>query len=364
MYYEIALTLLPGIGSVLARNLVSYCGSAEAVFAARRKRLLQVPGVGEAVLDAIRLETVAARAAKEVAYIQERGIHFLPFTHPDYPRRLLQCHDAPPVLYYTGNADLNAMRILGIVGTRNASAYGRQLCEELVEGLAGEDVLIVSGLAYGIDITAHRACLKYDMPTVGVMAHGLDRIYPYAHRETAKKMQERGGLLTECISETNPDRQNFPKRNRIVAGMIDGLIVVETGVNGGAVITALLADDYHRDVMAFPGNVHQTLSAGCNKLIKQNRATLVENAEDVKNVMGWHTSADKKPVQTTLFPDLEPEEKIVYDLLQGTPEIYIDELQSKVRYTPGTLAGILLSLEFKGVVCALPGHRYKLMHMH
>ncbi len=363
MYYEIALTLLPGIGSVLARNLVSYCGSAEAVFRARRKQLLQVPGVGEAVADAIRLDLVADRAAAEVAFIEQHDIECLPFNHPRYPRRLLLCHDAPPVLYFKGRADLNTTRIIGIVGTRNASAYGKMLCDQLVEGLAADDVLIVSGLAYGIDIAAHRACLRHGVPTVGVLAHGLDRVYPYQHRETARKMLEHGGLLTEFMSDTNPDRQNFPKRNRIVAGMLDGLIVVETGVNGGAVITALLADDYNRDVMAVPGNVHQALSAGCNKLIKQHKAVLVENADDVRIAMGWDTTGKKGAVQTTLFPELEPEEKSVYDILRSTPEIYIDELQQRAALTPGTLAGILLSLEFKGVLCALPGHRYTLANL-
>lgn len=360
MYHHIALTLIPGIGPILARNLVSYCGSAEAVFSARRSKLLAVPGVGEALADAIRAHTVFARVDAEMRFMEAHDVQCITYLDPDYPKRLLSCADAPTVLYYRGNVSLNKVKVLGIVGTRQATHYGKRICEELIEAMREDDLLIVSGLAYGIDIAAHRACLKYQVPTIGVMAHGLDKMYPYAHRETAVKMRSGGGLLTEFMSNTNPDRQNFPKRNRIVAGMVDGLVVVETGIDGGAIITALLADAYHRDVMAFPGQVHHPQSAGSHRLIKQHKAVLVENADDIRQVMGWDQQRDAHSIQTTLFPDLDPDEQIIFELLKQEQSMYIDTLQAKSTLTPGTLAGVLLSMEFKGALVSLPGKMYSL----
>lgn len=360
MYYHIALTLIPGIGPVLARNLVSYCGSAEAVFKTRRKKLLEIPGIGDVAATAIAGHQIFDQVDKEMQFIEQHHIRCFTYTEPDYPKRLHQCPDAPTVLFYQGTADVNAARIIGVVGTRRATPYGRRICEEIVQDLAGDDILVISGLAYGIDIAAHRACIKHQVPTIGVLAHGLDRIYPWAHRETAAKMREQGGLLTEFISGTNPDRQNFPRRNRIVAGMLDGLVVVETGADGGAVITALLADDYHRDVMAFPGSVHQMYSAGCHKLIKQHKATLVENADDIRTVMGWNLEKNDKGIQTTLFPELDPDEQKIFDILLQEKQVYVDELQSKSALSPGTLAGVLLNLEFKGALISLPGKMYAL----
>lgn len=360
MYYHIALTLIPGIGPVLARNLVSYCGSAEAVFKTKRKKLLEIPGIGEVVAEAIVAHQIFKEVDEEMRFMEKHHIQCFAFTDPDYPKRLNQCSDAPIVLFYQGTANLNAGRILGVVGTRRATPYGKRICEEIVADLAGDDVLIVSGLAYGIDIATHRACIKQQVPTVGVLAHGLDRIYPWAHRETAAKMREQGGLLTEFMSGTNPDRQNFPRRNRIVAGMLDGLVVVETGTDGGAVITALLADDYNRDVMAFPGSVHQMYSGGCHKLIKQHKATLVENAHDIRTVMGWNLERSDRNVQTSLFPELDPDEQKIFDLLLQEKQIYVDELQQKTALSPGTLAGVLLNMEFKGALISLPGKMYAL----
>lgn len=361
MYHHIAISLVPGVGPVLARNLVSYCGSAEAVFKTRRGQLLKVPGIGEAVADQILKKDVFNRVDEEMAFIEQHQITCMTYLDDAFPRRLKQCPDAPTILYAKGNADLNAARILGVVGTRNASPYGKMICDQLITELRTEQVMVVSGLAYGIDIAIHKACVREEVATVGVMAHGLDRIYPPVHRETAKKMLEHGALLTEFMSNTNPDRQNFPKRNRIVAGMVDGLIVVETGINGGAVITALLADDYHRDVMAFPGQVHHPYSSGCNKLIKSNKAAMVENAQDVLDIMGWHTqSKTGAQTQRSLFPELDPEEQIIFGLLSEIGELYIDDLQYRSNLTPGTLAGVLLSMEFKGLLLSLPGKRYRL----
>lgn len=361
MYHLIAISLIPGIGPVLARNLVSYCGSAEAVFKVKRSHLLKVPGIGEAVADNIRRFSDFDRVEQELRFIEKNEVQCLTYLDELYPRRLKQCPDAPLLLFSRGNADLNAPRILGVVGTRNATSYGKGICEDLAASLKDENILIVSGMAYGIDIAMHKACVKNNVPTIGVMATGLDRIYPPAHRETANKMMTNGGLLTEFMSDTNPDRQNFPRRNRIVAGMIDGLIVVETGINGGAVITALLADDYHRDVMAFPGQIHHPYSTGCNKLIKSNKAAMVESTEDVLDIMGWSSNTTKtQHVQQQLFHDLNDDEQQIHTILQEYGELYIDDIQSKSQLTPGNLAGVLLSMEFKGLISALPGKRYRL----
>jgi DNA processing protein len=255
---------------------------------------------------------------------------------------------------------LNNEKTIGIVGTRNATEYGKNICEELIEGLQEYNMLMISGLAYGIDIAAHKACVKKNVTTVGVVGHGLDRIYPAVHKETAKKMMENGGVITEFMSYTQPDRQNFPKRNRIVAGMIDALIVVETAEDGGAIITAAIANTYNRDVFAFPGDVKRKYSKGCHFLIKSEKARLIENADDLVTMMEWKTNAIKPKQQRELFIDFSAEEKIIYDVLKEAGELAIDELTSKVSLTPSTLAGSLLNLEFQNVIHALPGKRYRL----
>lgn len=361
MYYFIALTLIPGIGPVNAKSLLSYCGSAEKIFKTKASQLLKIPGIGEATADAIIRQDVFARVDEEMLFLENRNIQCLTFMDDNFPKRLKNCVDSPIVLYYSGNTDLNTEKIIGIVGTRNATDYGKNICDKLIEDLQAENILIVSGLAYGIDIAAHKACVRNNVPTVGVLAHGLDRIYPYTHREMAGKMLKNGGLLTEFMSQTNPDRQNFPKRNRIVAGMIDALVVVETAENGGAVITASLADSYNKDVMAFPGNINYKYSKGCNNLIKTNRAALVENANDILEFMRWTKDEVKPKTQRTLFIEFTPEEKLIYEILLEKEEVGIDELTARVSLSPSAIAGNLLNLEFQGIINSLPGKRYKLI---
>jgi len=362
MYHTIALTLVPGVGPVLARNLVQYCGSPEIVFRTSKRKLMLVPGVGAAVADALHDKSVFLRVDTELTFMDKNKIHCLTWLDPAYPNRLLHCVDAPAVLFTKGNADLNAERMLAVVGTRKPSNYGKKVCENLVEKLRETGVTIVSGLAYGIDITAHKTAMQVGLPTIAVLAHGLDRIYPYAHKQIAIEMLEQGAWVTEFMSETQPDKQNFPRRNRIVAGMIDGLVVVETGVKGGAVITALLADDYNRDVMALPGEVTHQYARGCHKLIKTNKAALIEDAGDVLDIMGWNPakSRQRSVSQTSLFPALGPEESTVYAVLRDHAVVYIDTLQEECKLTPGTLAGILLNLEFQGLIQSLPGKCYAL----
>ncbi|MFN0275948.1 MAG: DNA-processing protein DprA [Chitinophagales bacterium] len=360
LYYALALSLVPGIGPVNAKNLISYCGSPEKVFKTPQKKLLHIPGIGNATAAAIANHDIFWRVDEEIQFIEKKKIKCLTFWDSTYPQRLKNCQDAPLVLFYSGNAELNTEHCVGIVGTRNATDYGKKICEELIEDLQQYNILMISGLAYGIDIAAHKACVKKNVPTVGVVAHGLDRIYPAVHKETAKKMMENGGILTEFMSNALPDKQNFPKRNRIVAGMVDALVVVETAEDGGATITAAIANTYNRDVFAFPGDVKSKYSKGCHFLIKSEKARLIDSADDLAGFMEWKIKEVKPKQQRELFIDFSKEEKMIYDALKETGELAIDELSSKVSLTPSILAGNLLNLEFQNVIQALPGKRYRL----
>jgi DNA processing protein len=240
--YRIALTLLPGVGAVNAKTLVSYCGSVEAVFKQKKSLLEKIPNIGPLTSESILKQDVFDRAEKEIAFIHKNKITPLFYLDAEYPSRLKNCDDSPALLYFKGNADLNVQKVIAIVGTRNSTQYGKRVCENLIEGFAAFNITVISGLAYGIDITAHKLALKNNLPTVGVLAHGLDRIYPGIHSDTAEKMLDNGGLITEFMSETKPYRENFPSRNRIVAGMVDAVIVVESALKGGALITAEIAN--------------------------------------------------------------------------------------------------------------------------
>ena len=363
--YQIAITLIPGVGDVLAKNLISYCGSAEAVFKEKKSKLEKIPDIGSVRAEAVlqNSDDALKRAEKEVEFIEKYKITPLFFTDKNYPTRLKNCDDAPVMLYYKGNAHLNESKIISIVGTREATEYGKSICKKLIEDLTKHNVIIVSGLAYGIDITAHKAALKNNLQTIGVLAHGLDRLYPSIHKSTAEKMIKQGGLLTEFLSKTNPDAENFPSRNRIVAGMSDAVIVVESGKKGGALITAEIANSYNRDVFAVPGKVGDVYSQGCNRLIKSNKAVLIESAADIEYVMGWEektTNGEKKNNQKKLFIELKPEEKILVDLLNENQPLDIDTLCFRSKFTMSKAASVLLNLEFSGIVKSLPGKIYQL----
>lgn len=358
--YEIALTLVPGVGVVTARNLLDQFGDAESVFKAKPAQLTAIPGIGPKTAGNIHAKDCLTRAEKELAFVEKYKIRMLFYTSEEYPSRLRNCYDAPVLLYYKGNADLNSSRIISIVGTRNATSYGKELTDQLVADLKKHDVVVISGLAYGIDGIAHRACLKQDIPTVGVVGHGLDRIYPAQHRPLAEKMMSNGGLLTEFPSGTNPDRENFPKRNRVVAGLADATIIVEAAVNGGALITAELANSYDRDVFAFPGRVQDEYSSGCNYLIKTNRANLITGVKDIEYLMGWEIEEQQEQKQLSLPLNLSVEEKKVVDILMQKGTIAIDEISILAQLPHSKLTMILLSLEMTGIAIALPGKMYKL----
>jgi len=363
LLYKIAITLIPEIGDIVGKKLVSYCGSVEAVFREKKNFLMKIPGVGTHLANCIVNQNVLKRAEKEIKFIEKFKITPLFYLDKNYPQRLKHCADNPIMLYYKGNADLNSQKIISIVGTRNATEYGKELCNTFIRDVSEMDILIVSGLAYGIDANAHKAALDNNLKTVGILAHGLDRIYPHLNKPLAGKMLNNGGLLTEFISDTNPDRENFPKRNRIVAGISDAVIVIESALKGGALITADIANSYNRDVFAFPGKIGDKYSEGTNNFIKTNRAALIQSAKDLKYIMRWEENDNKSniPKQHKLFVDLSPEEKTLVEILKIEGETGFDKLYLKSKLNMSKVAASLLNLEFEGVVKVLPGKVYKLL---
>ncbi|MBN8702343.1 MAG: DNA-processing protein DprA [Bacteroidetes bacterium] len=360
--YNIALTLIPKIGDVLAKNLVAYCGSSEAVFKEKKDALLKIPGIGQSAAKSIVENDVLIRAEQELEFIMKYGITPLFYLDKDYPNRLKQCNDGPVMLYYKGENVLNSDKIISIIGTRNATNYGKQQCEKLVADLKELNPVIISGLAYGIDVHAHQAALDNELPTIAVLAHGLDKMYPAVHKSVAKKMIENGGgLLTDFKSETIANKENFPKRNRIVAGICDAVVVVESKKEGGSLITANIAVSYSRDVFAFPGKATDVYSQGCNHLIKTNRAGLIESAEDLIYQLGWQKKEKKPPTkQIPLFANLSPEEEVLVKILQEKGNTGIDDLAYYSSIPVYKLSTLLLNLEFAGVVRSLPGKMYSI----
>lgn len=360
--YQIALTMIPQIGPVIARELLQHFGDALSIFQASPAKLRNVEGLGESRIQAIRSFNQFARAEEECRFVENNKINTLFMGQPGYPRRLFNCADAPILLYARGMADLNCARVLAVVGTRVHTDYGRRLTEQLIRDLATENVLILSGLAFGIDALAHKTALRQQLPTAAVLAHGLDYLYPPQHGALAMEMvQHAGALITEFPSGTQPDRHHFPARNRIVAGLSDAVLVVETGDKGGSLITAELANDYNRDVFAFPGRVNDPRSAGCNELIRQNKAVLIRHAGDLLQFMNWvESSTRRQSLQTSLFHELNPEEKAILDLLQTGESRAIDDLNILSRLSNSAVAAAILSLELKNLIVSLPGKMYRL----
>ncbi|MDT3405044.1 DNA-processing protein DprA [Mucilaginibacter terrae] len=324
-------------------------------------RFKRVPGIGDKTIESLNLNAALEQADREVAFIEKNGIDVIFYTDERYPKKLKNCNDAPILLYSKGNADLNNQRIISIVGTRNATDYGRQLCKELLEDLQQYGVLVVSGLALGIDVAAHKESLRLNLPTVGVLGHSLDRLYPSQNRAIADKMILNGALLSEYPSGTKPDRENFPQRNRIVAGMADVTVVVEAGIKGGALITAEIANSYNRDVFAFPGRTTDVYSEGCNFLIRNNKAGLLTCAADLAYLMGWdtQTSTQAKPKQFALPIDLTEQERNIWQLLyESKTPVAIDELSIQLNMPVSTLAMNLLNMEMQGYITAKPGKMY------
>lgn len=343
-----------------AKKLVAYTGGLTQLFEASNKQLALIPGVGKEIVRQLNRDEALREAEKELRFVEKNQLETHFYLDKTYPHRLKHCEDGPILMYGAGKMDFDVSHVVGIVGTRECSEYGIRLTERLIESLAPFNPLIVSGLAYGIDTIAHRAAVQLGVQTVGVLGHSLDRIYPNTNKSLAEKMCEHGGLLSEFDSGTKPDRENFPQRNRIVAGMCDVIVVVETAVRGGSMITAKLASGYNRDVMAFPGPVGARLSSGCNHLIKTNQAALIESADDLIYQMGWQVSQNTKPTQKQLFVDLNEEEQILVKALEHKQKDSLDNLSLACSWPISKTSTTLLELEFKGVVKSLPGKTYAL----
>jgi DNA processing protein len=362
--YKIGIGLIPKIGPVLTRRLIAYCGSAEGVFREKRARLAKIPGIGTRLADHIASHKNLDAADTEIEFITQQGITVLFYLDDNYPDRLRQCEDAPVLLYMKGKIELNRKKVISIVGTRNPTDYGRNNTREIIESLAAgyPDILIISGLAYGIDICAHKAALKNNLETVGVLGHGLSFLYPSAHREVAGQMIGKGALITEFRHNEKPESPNFVKRNRIIAGLADATLVMESGEQGGALITADIANSYNRDVFAFPGRISDKYSVGCNRLIKTNRAALIETVGDLEYLMGWQKDGKSfDAVQKDLFVELTSEELLLTGFLQKENNLTIDQLSLYSNMPVSKASGILLNLEFKGMVKCLPGKVYQLV---
>ncbi|MEM9673839.1 MAG: DNA-processing protein DprA [Bacteroidota bacterium] len=358
--------MTPMVGGATARQLINYCGSAEAVYHSKAGQLTKIPGVGPKLVNSLKnYQHLLEQAQREVERCAQQNITILSYEHPRYPERLRHIYDIPLVLYYQGNADLNHTRIISIVGTRQATSYGLRVIEEITATLARYDVMIVSGLAYGIDMHAHRTAVQHNIPTVAVMANGLDQIYPAVHRNEALHFIQKGGLLTENPLGTKPEAMKFPARNRIIAGLADAVLVIEAATKGGALITADLANDYDREVFAVPGNVHQRYSQGCNQLIQQHKAHLLNRGEDVIKMLNWDLETPvvntTKPQAKKLPTDLTKDEQKVYKVLAENPDgLLLDKISWYTQLSVSQLAAVLLSLEFKQYIKARPGNRYQL----
>ena len=369
IFYTMALTRLTNFNYQQALELYRSVGSAQLLYEHRNEIGDIIQEASTRLKEALKnWDDAMKRAEFEMKYIQEHHIKALTLNNEDYPQRLRECPDAPIIIYYLGNSDLNQAKIVSIVGTRNITTYGQDLIRRFISDLRRycPQVLIVSGLAYGVDIHAHREALENGYETIGVLAHGLDQIYPYRHRETAAAMVSHGGLLTEFMTQTNADKPNFVRRNRIVAGMADATILVESAAKGGGLITTEIAQSYDRAVFAFPGNVGAEFSEGCNNLIRDNGAALITCAEDFVRAMGWQNEAQlqqtlNKGIERNLFPELTPEEQQVVNLLQKTNDLQLNILSVKSALPIGQLTALLFQLEMKGIIKPLAGGMYHLL---
>lgn len=365
LLYMLALSNIPNVGPITGRNLISYCGSPEMVFKTRPEKLSRIPQVGLNVVEQLRNPIALCQAEAELQIIENKGIKLITYLDDKYPTRLKHFEESPLILYQKGHANLNPKRTIGIIGTRVPTPLGRLITEELAEALQPYQITIVSGMAHGIDSIGHQAAIHAGIPTIGILGHGFHTMYPAANRELARQMViGSNSLLTEFSWHTLPDKENFPMRNRIIAGLSDALIVVESKEKGGSMITAEIANRYNKDVFAVPGRFNDSTSKGCNLLIKHHKAHLLENAEDLIRIMRWDDEDNKtgKAIQPQLFHDLNPEEQALVNYLKTEPEAQIDNLGYNLKMAPSAVSAMLISLEFKGVVHQLPGKKYTLAY--
>lgn len=359
--YYLILQSAEGIGDINAKKLISHCGSAQAVIEEKTDNLKKITGIGSYTIKDLNNPSLYRTAEKELEFINNNNIEALTFVNEKYPKNLKHCIDSPILLFQKGNLNIKDQRIISIVGTRMITNYGKSFLEEIIAELQKYNPVIASGLAYGIDIYAHRQAIKNNLQTLAVLAHGLDVIYPKNHKKEALEMMANGGLLTEFWSKTNPDRENFVKRNRIVAGLSEATIVIESATKGGSLITAGIANSYNRDVFAVPGRTTDEYSKGCNHLIKTNQAALINSAEDLAYLLNWEIEEknSKKVIQKQFFVELDEQEEIIYNFLLKEGKQNLDLIALNCQYPIHKTANLLLNLELKGVTRPLPGKIYE-----
>lgn len=360
LFNALALLRVDGVGDIMAKKLITHCGSAEEVLKAKKGKITAIDGVGEIAWQNLQNANIYKLAEAEMKFIEQEGIKASYFMDADYPEKLKHCIDGPVVLFSSGNINLHGRKIVSVVGTRQITSYGVDFCRKLIEDLAPLNPVIVSGFAYGVDIVAHQAALDNNLQTIGILAHGLNQIYPKVHKKYMAKMEENGGFMTEFWSSSNPDRENFLKRNRIIAGMAEATVVIESADRGGSLVTANLANDYNRDVFAIPGRITDKYSQGCNNLIKSQRANLLTDAADMIYMLNWELEEKKhKPVQKQLFVSLEDDEQKVYDYLQKKGKELMDIIALECELPVYKISSLLLNMELKGVIRPLPGKLFE-----
>lgn len=361
----LALLKIDGVGDIVAKKLLNHCGSAQEIFSTKASTLTSIDGIGQVLIKNLKNKSVFAEAEKEYRFIQENNINTLFFKDENYPDKLKHCIDGPILLFTSGNINLNSQKIISIVGTREITSYGTEFCKKLIEDLAPLNPIIVSGFAYGVDIVAHKTAMDFNLQTIGVVAHGLNQVYPKVHKKYVTKMEENGGFMTEFWSNSNPEKENFVKRNRIVAGMCEATIVIESAEKGGSLITANIANDYNRDVFAVPGRTSDKFSQGCNNLIKTQRANLLTSAADIMYILNWELESEakdsKKAIQKQLFVTLESDEQKIYNYLQKTGKQLLDVIALECDFPVYKISSTLLNMELKGVIRPLPGKLFEVI---
>ena len=359
LFYLLALLKVDGVGDIMAKKLLTHCSNAEAVFKTNSNQIAAIDGVGAVLLKNLKDKLVFEKANQELEFIKANNIKVSFFQDENYPDRLKHCIDSPVLIFSAGNINLKNKKIISIVGTRQITSYGTEFCRKLIEDLAPLDPVIVSGFAYGVDIVAHQLAMEYNLQTIGVLAHGLNQIYPKTHKKYVAKMEENGGFMTEFWSSSNPDKENFVRRNRIVAGMTEATIVIESADKGGSLITANIANDYNRDVFAVPGRVTDKYSQGCNDLIKTQKANVLTSAADLVYILNWDIENKSKTIQKQLFVELEPDEQKIYDFLLKNGKELLDIIALQCDFPIYRISGILLNMELKGVIRPWPGKLFE-----
>jgi len=360
LFHVLALLKIDGVGDIVAKKLINHCGSAENIFNTKVSQLKAIDGIGEVLIKNLKDKSAFEKAEQELKFIENEKIKVLYYQNENYPEKLQHCIDGPVLLFAAGNLNFENRKIVSIVGTRQITSYGTEFCKKLLENLAVFNPIIVSGFAYGVDIVAHQAAMDNNLQTIGVLAHGLNQIYPKTHKKYVAKMEENGGFLTEFWSNSNPDKENFVRRNRIVAGMSEATIVIESAEKGGSLITANLANDYSRDVFAVPGRITDKYSQGCNDLIKTQRANLLTSAADLVYCLNWELETKvAKPVQKQLFVSLDNDEQKIYDYLQKNGKQLLDVIALNCDFPIFRISTLLLNMELKGVIRPLPGKLFE-----